>query len=129
MLPSCSEKHKKPLCNKCDAGARCTKCCLCQPHVCCRPRNDRSLPDTPVRINPERISVQCAVSTVDTTDEKDSPTCSNYGSSQEHILSVFKLMGCDCESSVRQLPHLDIRWQVVMMRLILLASVVSKISF
>ena len=92
MLPSCSEKHKKPVCNRCDAGTRCTKYCLCQPHVRGRPRKDRSLPDTPVRINPERSSVQCAVSIVDTTDGKDSPTCSNYGSSQAHILSVFKLM-------------------------------------
>ena len=49
----------------------------------------------------------------DTTCGKDSPTCSNYGSSQAHILSVFKLMGCDCESSVRRLPCLDIRRQVV----------------
>eukprot|EP00731_Ephydatia_muelleri_P023734 Em0016g5a len=114
MLPSCAEKHKKPVCTKCDGGTRCTKCCLCKPHQRPgRPRKDRSLPDTPVRINPERSSVHCAVSIVDTTCGKDSPTCSNYGSSQAHILSVFKLMGCDCESSVRRLPCLDIRRQVV----------------
>ena len=29
------------------------------------------------------------------------------------LYSVFKLMGCDCESSVRRLPCLDIRRQVV----------------
>ena len=114
MLPSCAEKHKKPVCTKCDTGTRCTKCCLCNPHQRPgRPKKDRSLPDTPVRINPERSSVHCAVSIVDTTCGEDSPTCSNYGSSQAHILSVFKLMGCDCESSVRRLPCLDIRRQVV----------------
>ena len=53
MLPSCAEKHKKPVCTKCDAGTRCTKCCLCKPHQRPgRPRKDRSLPDTPVRIHP-----------------------------------------------------------------------------
>ena len=113
MLPSCAEKHKKPVCTKCDAGTRCTKCCLCKPHQHPgRPRKDRSLYQIhpcPVRINPERNSVHCAVSIVDTTCGKDSPTCSNYGSSQAHILSAFKLMGCDCESSVRRLPCLDIR--------------------
>ena len=114
MLPSCAEKHKKPVCTKCDTGTRCTKCCLCNPHQRPgRPKNDRSLPDTPVQINPECSSVHCAVSIVDTTCGKDSPTCSNYGSSQAHILSVFKLMGCDCESSVRRLPCLDIQRQVV----------------
>ena len=114
MLPSCAEKHKKPVCTKCDTGTRCTKCCLCNPHQRPgRPRKDRSLPDTPVRINPERSSVHCAVSIVDTTCGKDSPTCSNYGSSQAHILSVFKLKGCDCESSVQRLPCLDIWRQVL----------------
>ena len=50
MLPSCAEKHKKPVCTKCDGGTRCTKCCLYKPHQPPgRPRKDRSLPDTPVR--------------------------------------------------------------------------------
>ena len=31
MLPSCAEKHKKPVCTKCDGGTCCTKCCLCKP--------------------------------------------------------------------------------------------------
>ena len=45
MLPSCAEKHKKPVCTKCDGGTRCTKCCLCKPHQRpARPRKDRSLP-------------------------------------------------------------------------------------
>ena len=46
----CAEKHKKPVCTKCDGGTRCTKCCLCKQHQRPgRPRKGRSLPDTPVR--------------------------------------------------------------------------------
>ena len=51
-MSSCAEKHKKPVCTKCDGGTHCTKCCLCKPHQ--RPgRIDRYH----VRINPERSSV------------------------------------------------------------------------
>ena len=50
-----SLKHKEPVCDRCDdAGTNCTMCCLCQPRIFGRPRNDSTrMLDEPNRVNPE----------------------------------------------------------------------------
>ena len=50
---ACYSKHKKPVCDRCDAGTNCTKCCPCTPRVVGRPRKD-SGSNEPHRVNPER---------------------------------------------------------------------------
>lgn len=52
MSLACSAIHKKPVCNKCDAGTNCTKYCLCQPHTGGRPRKAMALScSEPQRLN------------------------------------------------------------------------------
>ena len=121
MALVCSLKHKKPVSDRCDAGTNCTKCCPCQPQTRGRPRkSDES--ETPYRINPERearvhsargtdVSVGMAV------EDCSGPTCSSHTyrhvSSQAHI-EILDCMGCeDYDSSVRRLPHVDVRQQVL----------------
>ena len=119
MALVCSLKHKKPVCDRCDAGTNCTKCCPCQPRTRGHPRkSDES--ETPYRINPERearvhsadVSVGMAV------EDCSEPTCSThpyrYASSQAHIIEILECMGCeDYDSSVRRLSHVDVRQQVL----------------
>ena len=119
MALVCSLKHKKPVCDRCNAGKICTKCCPCQPRTRGRSRkSDES--ETPYRINPERearvhsadVSVGMAV------EDCSEPTCSTHtyrhASSQAHIIEILECMGCeDYDSSVRRLPHVDVRQQVL----------------
>ena len=42
------------MCDKCDAGTGCTKCCLCQPHLRGRPKKVSVVHETPHRSNLER---------------------------------------------------------------------------
>ena len=119
MALVCSLKHKKPVCDRCDAGTNCTKCCPCQPRTRGRPRkSDES--ETPYRINPEREArVHSAdVSVGKAVEDCSEPTCSTHtychASSQAHIIEILECMGCeDYNSSVRKLPHVDVRQQVL----------------
>ena len=119
---SCAAKHKKPVCDKCDAGTNCTKYCMCQGRIRGRPRKQNITVEhdsKPQRTNPTR---QCAVRQIDIdpviddeilTVEQDEGT--SY-SSQAHILKVMELMGCpheEHESSVRRLPPINIRREVL----------------
>eukprot|EP00731_Ephydatia_muelleri_P002645 Em0001g2645a len=115
MSLACSSTHKKPVCDKCDAGTNCTKCCTCQPRTRGRPKKVSAVQETPQaqRLNPKRLAT-CTLhsaaepdSDLDTARNEES---SNDASSQERIRQVLKLMGCDeYESCVRTLPSIEIR--------------------
>ena len=115
MSLACSSTHKKPVCDKCDAGTNCTKCCTCQPRTRGRPKKVSAVQETPQaqRLNPKRLAT-CTLhsaaepdSDLDTARNEES---SNDASSQERICQVLKLMGCDeYESCVRTLPSIEIR--------------------
>lgn len=117
MSLACSSTHKKPVCDKCDAGTSCTKCCTCQPRTRGRPKKASTVQETPHRLNPKRratctsrFAAEPPASELDTVMNDVS---SNYASSQLHICQVLKLMGCDeHESSVRTLPSIEIRRHV-----------------
>ena len=117
MSLACYRTHKKPVCDKCDAGTSCTKCCPCQPRLRGRPKKVSVVQETPHRSNPERRAatgmsfVDEPISIPAEIDTTEGP--SNYTSSQKHILDVLKLMGCDeHKRSVRSLPHVEMRRQV-----------------
>ena len=117
MSLACYRTHKKPVCDKCDAGTGCTKCCLCQPRLRGRPKKVSVVHETPHRSNPARRAATgisfvaepiLIAAEIDTTEGP-----SNYTSPQKHTLEVLKLMGCDeHKRSVRSLPHIEIRRQV-----------------
>ena len=117
MSLACYRTHKKPVCDKCDAGTGCTKCCLCQTRLRGCPKKVSVVQETPHRSNPERHAATgvsfvaepiSIAAEIDTTEGR-----SNYTSSQKKILEVLKLMGCDeHKRSVRSLPHIEIRRQV-----------------
>ena len=123
MALVCSLKHKKPVCDRCNSGTNCTKCCPCQTRTRGRPRkSDES--ETPHRINPERearvhISARGTdVSAGMAVEDCSGPTCSthtyHHASLQAHIIEILECMGCkDYDSSVRRLPHVDVRQQVL----------------
>ena len=124
MSLACSATHKKPVCDKCTAGTKCTKCCLCQPRTLGRPRKTSVvIGSEPHRVNPVRsaridtcsfadASLESVVETTPDLIEDDSDGI-KYAS-QAHVLQVLELMGCTDghEHSVRQLPHIDIRYQL-----------------
>ena len=117
MSLACYHTHKKPVCDKCDAGTGCTKCCACQPRLRGRPKKVSVVQETPHRSNPEHHTttgisfVAEPISIAAEIDATEGP--SNYTSSHKHILEVLKLMGCDeHKRSVRSLPHIEIRRQV-----------------
>lgn len=70
----------------------------------------------PDRLNPERVArarhdqYTADIEVTPAVEDKDSIE----HASQAHILKVMELMGCDegYESSVRRLPHIDIRREV-----------------
>ena len=68
MSFSCSEKHKKPVCNKCDSGMCCSKCCYANLiYVVIQGRIVLLLvPETS-----ERSIVDRAISIIDMTDENE----------------------------------------------------------
>ena len=116
---ACYSKHKKPVCDQCDAGTNCVKCCMCQPCTTRgRPKKEsESEPTEPSphvqRVNPERAARAHHDSNVaaETPAKEDG---SRVSSSQAHILAVLELMGCkEHESSVRRLPHIDNRCHVL----------------
>ena len=63
---ACYSKHKKPVCDLCEAGTNCVKCCMCM----CQPRTRHargkksesessqsvSTQPSPQRVNPERAA-------------------------------------------------------------------------
>ena len=118
MSLTCSATHKKPVCDKCMAGTKCTKCCLCQPRMLGRPRKTHVVVDSTLRrLNPTRSAridpdSDARVETTPVVVEDDGDGI-NYAS-QAHILKVLELTGCndEHECSVRRLPHIDIRYQV-----------------
>ena len=124
MSLACSATHKKPVCDKCTAGTKCTKCCLCQPRTLGRPRKTSVvIGSEPHRVNPVRsaridtcsfadASLESVVETTPDLVEDDSNGI-KYAS-QAHVLQVLELMGCTDghEHSVRRLPHIDIRYQL-----------------
>ena len=85
MALVCSLKHKKPVCNRCDAGTNCTKLCPCQPRTRGRPKkSDES--ETPYQINPERDArVHSAdVSVGKAVEDCSEPTCSTHTYRRKH---------------------------------------------
>ena len=108
MSLACSSIHKKPVCDKCDAGTSCTKCCTCQPRTRGRPKKASAEQETPHRLNPERRASCTSHFVAEPTSELDTmnEASSNYASStQIHICHVLKTMGCDeYEKSIRTLP-------------------------
>ena len=98
MSLACYCTHKKPVCDKCDAGMGCTKFCPCG----C-PKKASAVQETPHHTNPEHcattsmsfvaepISIAAELNTM--VQQDDGPN--NYILSQKHILAVLKLMGCD----------------------------------
>ena len=106
--------YKKPVCDMCEAGTNCVKCCMCQPRTRGRPRKEcESEPSHLIH------SAECAAKV-----HKDSIVAAvtpakedgrRVSSLQAHILEVLELMGCskEHESSVQGLPHIDARCQVL----------------
>ena len=103
-------------------GTNCTKCCLCQPRSRGRPRKDSVSSDseTLARSNPERQArihhdtVASASSAVDMT-----PSIHVSDDRLEHVSAsqaqILKVLDCEdgYESSVRRLPHIDVRRRVI----------------
>ena len=119
-LPGYS-KHKKPVCDLCEAGTNCVKCCMCQPRTRGRPRKESesepsqsvSTQPSPQRVNPERAARvhKDSIVAVEAPAKEDGRRVSSL---QAHILDVLELMGCkEHESSVQRLPHIDARCQVL----------------
>ena len=87
-----------------------------------RPRKESKSPSEPSSSSPlvQHVNPECAAArdrvldsnvTAETSEKED---ISQVLSSQAHILDVLELMGCKGhESSVRRLPHIDNRCQVV----------------
>ncbi|KAL5518063.1 hypothetical protein EMCRGX_G003735 [Ephydatia muelleri] len=66
------------------------------------------------RVNPERAARDRVLDSNATAETPEKEDISQVSSSQAHILDVLELMGCkEHESSVRRLPHIDNRCQVV----------------
>ena len=97
MSLACSSTHKKPVCDKCDAGTSCTKCCTCQPRTRGCPKKASAVQETPHRLNPERRATCTSRFAAEPASELDTMNegSSNYASSQIHICQVLKLMDCD----------------------------------
>ena len=114
-------KHKKPVCDLCEAGTNCVKCCMCQLRTHGRPRKESeselsqsvSTQPSTQRINPERAARvhKDNIVAVEAPAKEDGRRVSSL---QAHILDVLELMGCkEHESSVQRLPHIDARCQVL----------------
>ena len=119
---ACYPKHKKPVCDRCDARTNCVSCCMCTPRAARgRPRKESESPSEPPsssplvqRVNPERAARDRVLDSNATAETPEKEDISQVSSSQAHILDVLELMGCkEHESSVRRLPHIDNRCQVV----------------
>ncbi|KAL5486772.1 hypothetical protein EMCRGX_G019295 [Ephydatia muelleri] len=86
-----------------------------------RPRKESESPSEPPsssplvqRVNPERAARDRVLDSNATAETPEKEDISQVSSSQAHILDVLELMGCkEHESSVRRLPHIDNRCQVV----------------
>ena len=86
-----------------------------------RPRKESESPSEPPsssplvqRANPERAARDRVLDSNVTAETPEKEDISQVSSSQAHILDVLELMGCkEHESSVRRLPHIDNRCQVV----------------
>ena len=119
---ACYPKHKKPVCDRCDARTNCVSCCMCTPRAARgRPRKESESPSEPPsssplvqRVNPERAARDRVLDSNAIAETPEKEDISQVSSSQAHILDVLELMGCkEHESSVRRLPHIDNRCQVV----------------
>ena len=102
--------------------ANCVSCCMCAPRAARgRPRKESESPSEPPsssplvqRVNPERAARDRVLDSNVTAETPEKEDISQVSSSQAHILAVLELMGCkEHESSVRRLPHIDNRCQVV----------------
>ena len=117
---ACYVKHKKPVCDQCDAGTSCVKFCMCQPRTARgRPRKEsESEPESsPLiqRVNPERAARAHHDSNI-AAEVPAKDDGSRVSSSQAHILDVLELMDCkELESSVRRLPHTNNRCHVLLL--------------
>ena len=112
---ACYPKHKKPVCDRCDAHTNYISCCMCTLRAARgRPRKESKSPSEPPSSSPlvQHINPECAArdrvldSNV-TAETSEKEVISQVLSSQAHILDVLELMGCKGhESSVRRLPHM-----------------------
>ena len=103
---ACYEKHRKSVCDKCDAGTHCTKCCRCIDRKRGRPKK------VAVPISPEHAAARVDLDeTAVADDEDDDPVISVIDSTtQAQILKVLEAMGSKGhETFVRRLPSVDIR--------------------
>ena len=103
---ACYEKHRKSVCDKCDAGTHCTKCCRCIDRKRGRPKK------VAVPISPEHAAARVDLDeTAVADDEDDDPVISVIDSTtQAQILKVLEAMGSrGHETFVRRLPSVEIR--------------------
>ena len=101
MAIVCSLKHKKPVCNQCNADTNCNKCCPCQPQTKGHPRKmDESEtlhwvnPEREARVHPER-GTDASLGMV--VEDYSGPSTHMHGhtSSQAHIIEILECMGCE----------------------------------
>ena len=106
---ACYPKHKKPVCDLCDARTNCVSCCMCTPLAARgRPRKESESPSEPPsssplvqRVNPERAARDRVLDSNAAAKTREKEDISQVLSSQAHILDVLELMGCkEHESSV-----------------------------
>ena len=116
MPLSCYDKHRKPVCVKCDAGYYCTKCCKCQNRKRGRPRKVSIEQPEPAAVRSKRMkdTVTVHLEVPPAADDAVSIETVSLGdfTTQAQILKALEAMGSlGDESSVRRLPSGEKRRQ------------------
>ena len=116
MPLSCYDKHRKPVCVKCDAGYYCTKCCKCQNRKRGRPRKVSIEQPEPAAVRSKRMkdTVTVHLEVPPAADDAVSIETISLGdfTTQAQILKALEAMGSlGDESSVRRLPSGEKRRQ------------------
>eukprot|EP00731_Ephydatia_muelleri_P035750 Em0155g5a len=116
MPLSCYDKHRKPVCVKCDAGYYCIKCCKCQNRKRGRPRKVSIEQPEPAAVRSKRMkdTVTVHLEVPPATDDAVSIETISLGdfTTQAQILKALEAMGSlGDESSVRRLPSGEKRRQ------------------
>ena len=119
MPLACYDKHRAPVCDKCDSGYYCTKCCKCQNCKRGRPRKvPFEQPAPAIRSNPKRSNTKriedidiVHIDTVHAVTDNASSIATVDFTTQAQILKALEVMGSLGESSVRRLPSANKRRQ------------------
>ena len=116
MPLSCYDKHRKPVCVKCDAGYYCTKCCKCQNRKRGRPRKVSLEQPEPAAVRSKRMKDTVTVHLEVPPAADDAVSIETVSlvdfTTQAQILKALEAMGSlGDESSVGRLPSGEKRRQ------------------